>query len=292
MLFKRTTFLISVIICLGSTLCIKAQVIDLGPDTTYCLGECFKLKINAPYDDTSVYRYGWNFNGIILNTYLDSSEVTVCPNKTTYSVHLSVEEKEVSEEGETFDGTRKFTLIFPPIINGNNNISTCLDSCLQLKAPSGDYKYIWSHSNLLNDTSLQNPILCPDNSGTLEVEVAIYYGSLYQCVQKDTFFLQVDECFTTSTNEKLLDNSEEINIFPNPTHSGQSLTAKFNNSNNGLVSFALYDLLGRKIDFGKKELLEEKLIIDLTNMNTGIYILEIQFNNNTFFKRFSVVDDL
>ena len=76
--------------------------------------------------------------------------------------------------------------------------------------------------------------------------------------------------------------NNKIHIFPNPV--SENLNISFSNEINELMSLELFDLTGRKIKtFDNKELISKQntIIVNLENIQTGIYFLKIMGSNNT-----------
>lgn len=72
-------------------------------------------------------------------------------------------------------------------------------------------------------------------------------------------------------------NKTNFNLYPNPVH--DFIYIDLVNSCNENVSFKLYDLLGNKI---LETQLNKNNKIDIAGLNTGIYIFQINNNNNIF----------
>ena len=85
----------------------------------------------------------------------------------------------------------------------------------------------------------------------------------------------------TSINE--LNGAEStINVSPNPVT--ENLTVTLNQNNGELFTIELIDVTGRKIKtFANDESLskENKILLNLENIQTGIYFLKITGSNNT-----------
>lgn len=77
-------------------------------------------------------------------------------------------------------------------------------------------------------------------------------------------------------------NSRSFTVSPNPTSGSFSVTA--NSALNG-VPYRIMDMSGRTVATGK---LSENQIIDPTGVTTGIYTIELRWNNNTVHQQVAV----
>lgn len=94
--------------------------------------------------------------------------------------------------------------------------------------------------------------------------------------EKTYYFDQVDIYdITVGENNKI--EKSFLDLFPNPTSS----KLKVNVNNNAI--FNIYDLSGRRIQLGKVE----NNTIDVSSLNNGIYIIQINTENGLFSSRFS-----
>lgn len=92
-----------------------------------------------------------------------------------------------------------------------------------------------------------------------------------------------DPCSTLHINENLSEN--KISIFPNPTDG--LVNVHFENKNNlDKISIKVYDMIGKLI-FEKMdvELINNSFSINLENLTSGIYFINIQRNNKSTSKK-------
>ncbi len=88
------------------------------------------------------------------------------------------------------------------------------------------------------------------------------------------------DCDTTVSNvglESTLDPGL-INIYPNPAKDGITIQTEFENSNE--LIFRLFDLNGSLLIQSQIE--ESKVMIDISNLKSGMYIYEIESSEGTF----------
>ncbi len=74
--------------------------------------------------------------------------------------------------------------------------------------------------------------------------------------------------------------TKQLELYPNPLKSGQTLTLKINAKEEGTANFILYDLFGRSVkSFSKSvEKDENKLEMQIDDLPTGIYLLNMTMN--------------
>lgn len=92
-----------------------------------------------------------------------------------------------------------------------------------------------------------------------------------------------DPCSTLHINENLLEDN--ISIFPNPTDG--LVNVYFENKNiSDKISIKIYDMIGKLI-FEKMdvELINNSFSINLENLTSGIYFINIQRNNKSTSKK-------
>lgn len=85
---------------------------------------------------------------------------------------------------------------------------------------------------------------------------------------------------TVSTTEIL--NANSIEIYPNPSKGNFTLNASFDLTNS---AYNLVDISGKKVQFNTKALSDNKMEIELSNINSGIYFLSINGNNGSITKK-------
>lgn len=78
-----------------------------------------------------------------------------------------------------------------------------------------------------------------------------------------------------SINENI--KNEGLQIFPNPV--SDILTVKLN-SQISIRSIKTFNLIGKEVSHSYN-----KNYIDLNHLNSGLYIIEIKTNTNTFYKK-------
>lgn len=83
------------------------------------------------------------------------------------------------------------------------------------------------------------------------------------------------------TGIKVIDEEKEIRIYPNPTQS--ELFVDLNSAK--VNSFDIYSSDGRCVYKEEVAGIDEKIAIDLTNFETGIYFLRMNTDSNTFVRR-------
>lgn len=72
-------------------------------------------------------------------------------------------------------------------------------------------------------------------------------------------------------------NNENISIYPNPTNNSINISSQ----NEPIINFVIYDLQGRKVDSNKMNSIYN-FSVDLSNFNSGIYIIELNSENGKY----------
>ncbi len=157
------------------------------------------------------------------------------------------------------------------------------------------FEYIEIQWNDLNVSNFENEIIISDslyeNMGNGVDTVGYYYGEVvikFQTQDNIIGFMQID-IFPKVTrainlNIKLLDNNSKIgedkatniNVYPNPTNG----IINFEFANNNVQQIIISDITGKMII--EKVDIQQNEIIDLSNFESGIYIIKIQTDNEIF----------
>ncbi len=226
----KATIYTYMIIFLATTTCL-AETVDIGPDTTYCPGECYTIDISTAYP-ASTYNYAWNFNGELQVDLNESPTITFCPTTTTSVLSLDIMEDEAAGEPQPISDSRTFTLIIPPFGNLTSSTDTvCQDSCLTLTAPSGGNSYSWTPSSALNNDTSESVEACISQN-TMFV-VTTYTGDVDQCQQNDTIEIYTKSCEDTS------DSGDPTSVISKSANN--SITTSYNAERQSIIITKLLD---------------------------------------------------
>ncbi len=225
--------------------------------TEICQGGCFDFT-NFSVNSSS---FTWNFPGSSTPTSTVTSPTQICYSDTGhYTVTLIASNAGLSDTLEFVN--LLYVVPLPPA-----NITQIGDS---LFVQQGYLTYQWYYNGaiLLNDT---NYFLLALQDGDYRVDVVDTFG----CPNNDTIFsVQVGlKEFTI--------NGFSIGVYPNPAKSELSVE--------GLEAFVggsiqIVDLLGKEIYSSK--IINRKKEIQLSNINPGIYFIEVRKGNSNSFARF------
>ena len=91
----------------------------------------------------------------------------------------------------------------------------------------------------------------------------------------------IPEVCNVLTDVKELSTSQELQVYPNPTHNGH-LIVELTEMTNEETRVELYDVLGRKLYVEKPSSYQKKLALDLSNYTNRIFFLKIRLNNRIF----------
>ncbi len=100
----------------------------------------------------------------------------------------------------------------------------------------------------------------------------------YRGENNSAYLIRLKGTAINLSNENFDKNENSFSLWPNPTHNILNINA----SNNGFSNTKIYDLQGKLIYM--KEM--ETLSIDVSNFNSGLYILKLQTENGEISKKF------
>ena len=103
-------------------------------------------------------------------------------------------------------------------------------------------------------------------------------------VNIDMFILPV-VCSTTGINEII--NDKDIKLSPNPTRN--EFTVDFTGYKNTNATIEVYNMIGKLVKSVSSNGLTDKMVIDLTNQESGIYIVNIKTPEGTIIKKVSLI---
>jgi hypothetical protein len=84
----------------------------------------------------------------------------------------------------------------------------------------------------------------------------------------------------------ILENVEQIDfeIYPNPAEN--ELTVLLAENNPGNIIFSIYDVMGRMVSMKKQETQKDVMSIDISNLQSGMYLLKVMDGEKSTTKRF------
>ncbi len=141
--------------------------------------------------------------------------------------------------------------------------------------PSGSYLHVIDQPNVLgiNCNVLQHNIPLPNSNSTLPNLVNYRLGAL------DSLY-----CDTINSITNLQIENESISVFPNPSHEFISISTA--RKNELIESFRIFDQLGRVV---KSEIYSDETI-NIRELKSGLYFIEVVSNKGKYFKKFVVSD--
>lgn len=149
--------------------------------------------------------------------------------------------------------------------------TVCLDSSIQLHA-GGAATYLWSPDTGLSCDSCANPVISITSNAAYYVKGTTALG----CV--DSFFVLVAVDSTCTTGVPLLNNnSNEVNIFPNPTATYLIIT-----STHAINTITINNLLGQKV-YSNQYNNAEQVHVDVIDFPSGVYFIKV---NDSEVKKF------
>ncbi len=246
-------------------------------DATICDGENTSFTITA--DDADSYQWQVNTGSY----YNDISEGGVYSNVTTATLNITTATSDMdgylfrcvatNASGSTNSGSASLTVLNATEITtqpvSQLDIIVGTDIFLLVEAEGANLNYQWRKDeeiltdggNISGSTTNELSIssITYDDAGTYDCNVT---GSCGEVIS-DNAILSI----LTGTNEV---SEQDIFIYPNPT------TGKINfkNTNNSIQKLSVYDIRGKTIIENSE--IQQNVIIDLSNFESGIYIISIQ----------------
>jgi len=126
--------------------------------------------------------------------------------------------------------------------------------------------------------NVPNPIYTYTGPGVFTVMLIASNGG---CT--DTAYATITVIQAISVNES--SNSFSVNVFPNP--SNNILNISIGGANYSSINMKVYNSLGKLVENSMSNY-EKSLTIDTELFSNGIYILQLEINNETITKRFTV----
>jgi hypothetical protein len=107
------------------------------------------------------------------------------------------------------------------------------------------------------------------HTDTLNINSKSVYFIDQVCVSADSLY-----CDNWTSNHEIPDNDSKLNLFPNPVLSNLNITSKL-----GMKSIAVKNVFNRQLLYFEK-ITESSTIINLEELPSGIYIVEIDFGES------------
>ncbi|GAB4158756.1 MAG: hypothetical protein Tsb0033_12300 [Winogradskyella sp.] len=136
---------------------------------------------------------------------------------------------------------------------------------------------LWINANNSTDTSILGTDEADPGIGITQFALRQSDSSLNEGILIDNLVISqtFNETLSTNTNSFNLD---QVSIYPNPTNTGR---VTISSSNNDAMNVQVFDVLGKQV---KNETLTNNTL-NVSDLNTGVYILKITQNNATTTKK-------
>lgn len=155
----------------------------------------------------------------------------------------------------------------------------CLGESVELfveaEGGSGEYTYSWSPAELFDNPNAQNVIATPTEVGEMTFMVTVSDGT---STKESSVDVLVKDC--TNIEEEVLD---EINIYPNPTKDVIYVSLEKETTN---LSWSLMNVSGQEVK--QSELSSMKFEIDLKDVESGLYFLNVTVDDNRIVRKIVV----
>ena len=237
--------------------CDAAIKISLPADTSLC-GESFLIVA-----DSNFIEYLWN-------DFPGSNEFTV-DSSGVYSLEARDSHKCISRD------TIIVQLNKPPELNLGEPITVTQGEIVTLYATDGMKEYLWSDNSTLSFLNVQ--------TAQKEPGEYLYWVEVVdenECVSADEVLIEVVENKMLTTDE--FDNNAgqelKISVFPNPVKDNMIVSLQ-NLIEQNEILFHFYNTHGKRIFAINTFSIDknQKMLIPVDHIETGIYILQISHNN-------------
>jgi hypothetical protein len=250
-------------------------IAEAGTDTILCDFDTITLGGNpTATGGAGGYKYTWFCNDYRwINMYAsDFLNDTTAPNPI-YKVqidhinfHLIIIDKQGESDTDSisvsYDGWISLDCcpyIYP--IKKGAKVQLCTDQISRFPP----FKYLWTPSKNLSDSSIWNPFATPDSTTLYTVTITDSMG----CTMKQGQYVQVLSSIFQDQQEEI------IKIFPNPFD--QNCLIQINTPDLRKVSLQFFDVNGRMI----RQIKPEKSTIEFEKgeLQAGVYFLLVKANN-------------
>jgi hypothetical protein len=243
---------------IGITTVYELPALIISNDTAICIGQEVQLEVSG----ATSYLW-WPTNG--LSDSLSDHPLALPEISTQYNVTGT------SAQGCSDTASVTITVNPLPEIYLGADTTICNNVPLILNAGSGFSSYLWS-------TGSPDSFIIVSTPDNYSVNVTDANG----CVGSDTIVVMVDICDGVG-EVKLMD---DLTVYPNPVKN--NLVVEFGSSLVGSVILDIVDLPGR-IVYTRSDITENHLIVDVSNLSEGWYILRIAAKERSWIRQFSIV---
>lgn len=240
--------------------------VNLGADTSICLNNNHILKANTK-GGVPPYKYVWDAWPYQIET---KSDKPVSPRGTTKYIITVTDAMGVT-------ATDDITLIVHPIpiVQGlqnaaiNAGMSIFLDP--NISSGTAPFKYKWTPSASVVDAYSKSTYAKP----TATTNYTLYVTDVNGCIASGSSKITLK-----STPIKENNGEKTVEVYPNPSTDGFFW---IKNNFQALNAVEVFDLLGKRIyqETLGNTTASERISLDLSNLNKGIFLLRLRGKNNT-----------
>ena len=232
---------------------------NAGNDTIICLGDSVLIG-GHNYAD---YFYTWWNKDSIIHRDKHKGKIWVQPDTNTWYYCRATDFR----YDKTVDSI--FVQVYP-CKAANYNTTICKGDTAGLgNGKEGFYDFTWSPDYFIDDIHSNTPIANPP-------QTTIYYANYKDSLGRtlmDSILIEVINC----------DFPEIINVYPVPTLN--KITFEFNLPIPENTQIEIYDISGKLINFYTfdKYSNKRKAIVDLYNLEAGVYLYKIKYKQKVLF---------
>lgn len=255
---QTTTFVLTVTDLNGCQSIASHQIIVinqsndlLGNDTTICQGQSVTFDVGSYHNSILWHNNSTNSTYTVTNT--ETVSVTV---QNQCGIYLD---------------TVQVTVLPTPIVNLGSDTTICVGNYIILDAGSGYQNYIWSNNEQTQTIQVisQIPI-----TNTYSVTVTDQFG----CTGSD----QINITFQICSDMSDISFISDLHVYPNPTEG--MLYVKYDKRLEN-IEMTIFSIDGKLVT---KYTIYNNILIDLSHLQSGTYLIIFSSNHSVLFKTFLV----
>ena len=242
-------------------------------------GGTLQMEATVLPSDATDNSVTWSVTGGTASATIDANGLLTASTSGTVTVKATAADGSSINETITITISNQIVLVSSLSVQGENGVATITTNggMLQMEATvlpadATDNSVTWSVTDGTGSATIdENGLLTASTNGTVTVTVIAADGSVIDGAIEITISNQIT---LGVTNSSLTNN---FNIYPNP------VIDEINIESLGLkiVAINIIDINGKLINFVPFD-----GIINISNLEKGVYILQIQYENNLINKRF------
>jgi hypothetical protein len=256
-----TKFITAIALFLGLGANAQAPVVDFTwTPANPCPGQT--VQITGIVTSGTVTTWGYSLTGATAASTLVQSPVVTFTMGGVQTVTL------IGLNGITPSQAvvKSVTLVANPVMVTSTSNTVCSGGSATLTATGGT-SYVWAPVTSTMATAVISPTTVGNNNYTVSATASVCPGYTWTTVFTETV--------VTCVGLKEVSNATFAGLYPNPA--SNNVTLEF--TNNSVKNISVMDLTGRVVFTTSTS--DEKIALNLSNLNDGVYFVRINSNNKT-----------